>query len=149
MMKAWMSSVITSASDQGGSPFFSLSSLTRACSLPISSSGTRSAMTRSPSRSGAAGALDAVGLARLVAARARQAPEHAPGAARGQKPVGLTAERTEELLAQALAAEIHRAWQVRPELLDEALGGDATHPHREEERQRGRARGRVEEPWMP
>jgi hypothetical protein len=29
MMKAWMSSVITSASDQGAPPFFALSSLTR------------------------------------------------------------------------------------------------------------------------
>src|SRR5689334_18092706 len=113
MMKAWMSSVITSASDQGGPPFFALSSLKRAWSLPISIRGTRSTM-RVSSGSGAAGASDAIGLAGLVAARADQAQEHAPGAARGEQPVGLAAEGAEELLAEALAAQVHGTRQIEP-----------------------------------
>ncbi|HME93241.1 MAG TPA: DUF222 domain-containing protein [Methylomirabilota bacterium] len=52
---------------------------------------------------------DAVGLGRLVAAGAGQRPQHAPGAARGEQPVGLAAERAEELLLQALPAQVHRA----------------------------------------
>src|SRR5262249_36184316 len=147
MMKAWMSSVSTTASDQGGAPFFALSSLTRAWSLPISIRGALSAMRVSSGRSGAP-ASDAVGLAGLVAARASQTQEHAPGAARGQEPVGLAAEGPEELLAQALAAQVHGAWQIRPQLLDQALGGDAAHPHGEDQRERGRADGHVEEPRM-
>src|SRR6266511_4855320 len=132
MMKAWMSSVITSASDQGGAPFLALSSETRACSLPISISGTRSAIVPPWRSSGAAGARDA--------------PEHAPGAARRQQPVGLAAEGAEELLLEALAAEIHVSREVGPHLLDEILGGDAAHPDGQDQRQRGRARRRVKEP---
>src|SRR6266511_2518693 len=132
MMKAWMSSVITSASDQGGAPFLALSSETRACSLPISISGTRSAIVPPWRSSGAAGARDA--------------PEYAPGAARRQQPVGLAAEGAEELLLEALAAEIHVSREVGPHLLDEILGGDAAHPDGQDQRQRGRARRRVKEP---
>src|SRR2546425_5087980 len=44
MMKAWMSSVITSASDQGAGPLRARSSSTRARSCPTSKSGMRSAM---------------------------------------------------------------------------------------------------------
>src|SRR5262249_57300456 len=148
MMKAWMSSVSTTASDQGGAPFVALSSLTRAWSLPISSRGTRSAMPGLLGRSGAAGAGHAIGLAGLVAPRPQQAQEHAPGASRGQEPVGLTAEGAEELLAQALPSEIHGTRQIGPQLFDQALGGDAADPHGEDERKGGGADGHVEEPRM-
>src|SRR5215467_7442103 len=48
MMNAWMSSVSTTASDHGGSPFFALRSSRLARSFPISSRGRRSGMVSPP-----------------------------------------------------------------------------------------------------
>src|SRR5947199_5304076 len=81
-------------------------------------------------------AAHAVGLAGLVAAGAGEAPEDAPGPARGEQPVGLAAEGAEELLLEALAAEICGAREIGAEGLDEVLGHDAAHPDRQEERGR-------------
>src|SRR3989304_1181341 len=43
---------------------------------------------------------DAVGLRGLEAPGARERPQHAPGAARGEEPVGLAPERPPELRAE-------------------------------------------------
>src|SRR6266508_872266 len=88
----------------------------------------------------------AVGLARLVLALGQQRPEHAPGAAGGEEPVGLAAEGAEELLLEALAPEIDGTRQVWMQVLDERLGHDAADPDGEGERERGRRDGDIEEP---
>src|SRR6266508_235497 len=88
----------------------------------------------------------AVGLARRVLALGQQRPEHAPGAAAGEEPVGLAAEGAEELLLEALAPEIDATWQVRMQVLDKRLGQDAADPDGEGERERGRRDGDIEEP---
>src|SRR5439155_16468162 len=94
-------------------------------------------------------AAHAVGLASFVAAGTGEAPEDEPGPARSEQPVGLAAEGAEELLLEALAAQIRGAREIGAEGLDEVLGHDAAHPDRQEERGRRRARGQVEEPGMP
>src|SRR6266542_5857384 len=67
----------------------------------------------------------AVGLGGLVAAAGGQRPEHAPGAARRQQPIGLAAEGAEELLLQALAPELPGTRQIGAQILDQRLGHDA------------------------
>src|SRR5207244_5812535 len=89
------------------------------------------------------------GLARVVPALAGHRPEHAPGAARGEEPVGLAAEGAENLLLEALATEIDGARQIRVQVLDQRLGHDAADPDGEGERERGRGDGEVEEPRVP
>src|SRR3989442_9266973 len=91
-------------------------------------------------------AAHAVGLAGFVAAGPGHAPEDAPGPAGGQQPVGLAAEGAEELLLQALAAEIRGTREIGAEGLDEVLGHDAAYPDGQEERGRRRTRRQIEEP---
>src|SRR5712692_7448782 len=69
-----------------------------------------------------ASAADAVGLGRLVASRPRERPQHAPGPARGEQPVGLAPERAPELRAQRRAREIHGAGEIGAEALQQVLG---------------------------
>src|SRR5438552_765379 len=78
-------------------------------------------------------AAHAVGLASFVAAGTGEAPEDEPGPARSEQPVGLAAEGAEELLLEALAAQIRGAREIGAEGLDEVLGHDAAHPDRQEE----------------
>src|SRR6185436_19528176 len=59
-----------------------------------------------------AGAGDAVGLAGVVVAGAPQRPQHAPGGARREEPVGLAAEGAPELLHEAATADVDGARQV-------------------------------------
>src|SRR5262245_33886060 len=80
----------------------------------------------------------AIRLPRVVAARAPEAPEHAPGAAGREQPVGLAAENAEKALRETLPREVDVPGQVRAEAFDDRLRHDAAHPDREEERQSGR-----------
>src|SRR6266850_7722903 len=118
------------------------------CSSPQRGEGSLGSATRSGEGAPSATA-HAVGLAGFVAAGAGEAPEDAPRPARGQQPVGLATEGAEELLLEALAAEIRGARKIGAEGLDEVLGHDAAHPDRQEERGRRRARRQIEEPRVP
>src|SRR5438093_8583248 len=90
-------------------------------------------------------ASDADRLPRLEPPAARERQQHAPGAPRGQQPVGLASEDPEELRLQRRARDGNRTRAVRREALDQVLGDDAAHPHGEAERDR-RKRDAQDEP---
>src|SRR3989304_1717522 len=88
---------------------------------------------------------DAVGLRGLEAPGARERPQHAPGAARGEEPVGLAPERPPELRAERRPRDGDGAREVGREALDQILRDDAADPDGEAERD-GRERAAEHEP---
>src|SRR5262252_2869872 len=56
---------------------------------------------------------DAVRLHRLESTGRDDGPEHAPGSPRGEQPVGLAPERSEELRLERRPGDVHRTGKVR------------------------------------
>src|SRR5580765_4565345 len=79
---------------------------------------------------------DSVGLHRLESTGPDDRPQHTPGTARGEQPVGLAAEDAPKLRLQGGAGDVHVPREMRGEALDQILGDDPADPDGQAERDR-------------